>query len=535
MKKHSLITVLAAALVGVSAAGFPAAPGEPAGIVAEAAESNGFQYTVSSNQVTITGYTGSATSVTIPSYISGKKVIAIANDAFRPRLYPNHITSITIPNTVQSIGSRAFAGSELHSINIPASVQTIGNYAFQGALSLTSVVIQGAPEIKMQAFQGCSALQSLEIKGAAQIGVGAFRDCTALYSVKLHKDTIAVSSSMGASNAFNNCTSLTMLNGQPVYREVPDDNGYWYPMITSNQNTRKILRNVFYSSTNVKFMKNYSIALCNYIVDTETKSWMSDILKARALYDWLIKNCDYEHGFVPNTPSTEWDQPKNHQITSVFFGYGVDGCGETVCEGYAKAYTMLLKAAGIESYVVVAGNVGLGLDGHAWNLIKIGDNYYECDVTYDEARYNTIQQGVANGDPILSQMALSNGTSYGYFMQTDDQMAYLHLDGNGNTVLGARQIKGYSNDAFAEYISYDVAEGTEGLNNCIMAFNDTNCDGLLDNDWDFNATVDWNDYLIYSKLCAVCNVPYLGIQSQPDFLANLLICNMSATQWAQLV
>ena len=75
MKKHSLITVLAAALVGVSTAGFPAAPGEPAGIVAEAAESNGFQYTVSSNQVTITGYTGSATSVTIPSYINGKKVV----------------------------------------------------------------------------------------------------------------------------------------------------------------------------------------------------------------------------------------------------------------------------------------------------------------------------------------------------------------------------------------------------------------------------------------------------------------------------
>ena len=43
------------------------------------------------------------------------------------------LTSVTIPESVTSIGSRAFAGcSGLISVNIPESVTTIGNTAFQG-------------------------------------------------------------------------------------------------------------------------------------------------------------------------------------------------------------------------------------------------------------------------------------------------------------------------------------------------------------------------------------------------------------------
>ena len=49
----------------------------------------------------------------------------------------------------------------------------------------------------------------------------------------------------------------------------------------------------------------------------------------------------------------------NQDYCSFFVSYGVDEIdyevGETVCAGIAKAFTMLLKAAGIESYVMDCG------------------------------------------------------------------------------------------------------------------------------------------------------------------------------------
>ncbi len=50
------------------------------------------------------------------------------------------MTSITIPDSVTSIGSSAFSGcGGLTSITIPDSVTSIGRYAFSGCGGLTSV------------------------------------------------------------------------------------------------------------------------------------------------------------------------------------------------------------------------------------------------------------------------------------------------------------------------------------------------------------------------------------------------------------
>ena len=42
----------------------------------------------------------------------------------------SNLTEIEIPDTVTKIGSRAFAGNNIHNIVIPESVKEIGEYAF---------------------------------------------------------------------------------------------------------------------------------------------------------------------------------------------------------------------------------------------------------------------------------------------------------------------------------------------------------------------------------------------------------------------
>ncbi len=52
----------------------------------------------------------------------------------------------------------------------------------------------------------------------------------------------------------------------------------------------------------------------------------------------------------------------------------------TVCAGYAKAFQYLMQRLGIPTYLC-AGYAG---EMHAWNIIKLGDYYYNVDVTWDD-------------------------------------------------------------------------------------------------------------------------------------------------------
>ena len=75
------------------------------------------------------------------------------------------LTSVSIPNSVITIGPDAFSGCErLTSINIPNSVTTIESYAFEDCDGLTSVSIPNSvTTIGYLVFAGCTHLEELTI------------------------------------------------------------------------------------------------------------------------------------------------------------------------------------------------------------------------------------------------------------------------------------------------------------------------------------------------------------------------------------
>ena len=90
-------------------------------------------------------------------------------------LFPPGLTgSYTIPATVTSINSRAFADSRLNSLLIGTNVTSIGAFAFQNAGSLASLEVGGnVASIGSQAFVGCNALTSVYFHGNAPANDGS--------------------------------------------------------------------------------------------------------------------------------------------------------------------------------------------------------------------------------------------------------------------------------------------------------------------------------------------------------------------------
>ena len=180
-------------------------------------------------------------SITIPStfFYKGTKytVNGIEGHAFSNC---SDLTSITIPNSITTIGKSAFSGcSGLLSIDIPNSVTTIGDEAFNGCSSLTSITIgKSVTNIGINAFRSCHGLTSIFIVDGTQpvsfstnsLIPNPFVDCP-IESLYLGRNisysdlnspfsgittltslTIGNSVSSIGSNAFSGCTGLTSIN-----------------------------------------------------------------------------------------------------------------------------------------------------------------------------------------------------------------------------------------------------------------------------------------------------------------------------------
>ena len=96
------------------------------------------------------------------------------------------LTSVTIGNSVTSIGERAFSDcTGLASIEIPDSVTSIGSHAFSSCTGLSSVTIpDSVKSIGDNAFLGCTRLISVTIgNSVTSIGDYAFEYCYKLVEV----------------------------------------------------------------------------------------------------------------------------------------------------------------------------------------------------------------------------------------------------------------------------------------------------------------------------------------------------------------
>ena len=122
------------------------------------------------------------------------------------------ITNLVIPNGVTSISNFAFSGcTGLTAVTIPDSVTSIGRSAFSGCASLTSITIPNSvTSIGGCAFLGCTGLTSITIPDSVtSIGANAFYGCTGLTSITIPNSVTSI-----GENAFYGCARLTSIKFQ---------------------------------------------------------------------------------------------------------------------------------------------------------------------------------------------------------------------------------------------------------------------------------------------------------------------------------
>ena len=177
--------------------------------------------TVTDSDVNITG-------ATIPAQINGTNVTSIEDGAFSDCY---NLTSITLPDCLESIGADSFYGTSLESIDIPDSVTSIGEGAFFLCEKLNNVTIpNGITSIERDTFEFCESLDTITIPDTiTSIGDMAFYSCSKLRSITIPNsvkrianqafdgcglESINIPDSVEAigSWVFTNCTSLKSIN-----------------------------------------------------------------------------------------------------------------------------------------------------------------------------------------------------------------------------------------------------------------------------------------------------------------------------------
>ena len=199
------------------------------------------QIAVTYNDKYNTDYSGD---IVIPQTVSRNnityKVTIIGNSAF---YWCEKLTSVVLPNTIQTIESWAFCGSSLPTVTVPESVTKIGDYAFINS-KLTTInvaenntvyasidgvlynkdkttllfypcgrtktdftVPDSVTSIGEYAFASCSNLTSINIPNSVNsIGEYAFESCSNLVSINLPNSITTI-----GWGTFSYCTGLTSI------------------------------------------------------------------------------------------------------------------------------------------------------------------------------------------------------------------------------------------------------------------------------------------------------------------------------------
>lgn len=191
-------------------------------------------------------------------------------------------------------------------------------------------------------------------------------------SLSANEDLVAVSVNFGA-------LGLTETEALEVWKTYRDDNPLYYWIsnsISYSSTTLNLMTLPEYAAGDVRMATNQALYQSISAYLSKIPEGATDYEIALLMHDALVDAIDYAYDENGIPQSAPWA----HSILGVFDERGA------VCEGFAKAYQLLLNFHGVDCLLVTGWGNG---EAHAWNMIRLGEKWYGVDVTWDDNNEET--------------------------------------------------------------------------------------------------------------------------------------------------
>lgn len=171
-----------------------------------------------------------------------------------------------------------------------------------------------------------------------------------------------------------------------VYNDSPElfwiDTSYSYKYLISGKIAQVTLN---YNSTadDIESSK-YLFNQATNIIINEANNYNNNYDKEKFVHDYILEKNIYDI---------------NNKLNQSAYSALVNG--KTVCAGYSRAFQYIMNKLNITTYYVTGKSQG---ESHAWNIVKLGNGYYNIDLTWDDGKIIT----------------------YNYFNKTDYEFSKTH-------------------------------------------------------------------------------------------------------------
>lgn len=145
---------------------------------------------------------------------------------------------------------------------------------------------------------------------------------------------------------------------------------------------------------------------------------MNDYEKEKAVYDYIFSQSHFDEGNLSAIPHTD-----QYSHTP----YGVLHDHNAICVGNATTFKLFMDMLGIENKIIHSTEQG----EHAWNLVKLDDDWYHVDITFDNgvsipsyAMFN-VSDAVKDADSYPwdhNEFPAANGTKYSFAAQNAQEI-----------------------------------------------------------------------------------------------------------------
>lgn len=135
---------------------------------------------------------------------------------------------------------------------------------------------------------------------------------------------------------------------------------------------------------------------CTVVLDLEYYSTMEEEAQVNAETDRILRSLDLEgrtnyekvraiYSYICNNVSYDYGHLDDMEYARQFTAYAALMDHKAVCQGYANLFYMLALKAGVDNRIIggEGGRPGMSYVPHAWNIVRIGNTWYNIDPTWD--------------------------------------------------------------------------------------------------------------------------------------------------------